>query len=40
MGGSLFEQAAFLFLEAVVMALYLEAVEDMGSVPPRHAVIE
>jgi 6-phospho-3-hexuloisomerase len=40
MGGSLFEQSAFLFLEAVVMALYLEAVEDMGSVSPRHAVIE
>jgi len=39
MSGSLFEQASFLLLEAVVQALYQDAV-DMGSVSPLHAVIE
>lgn len=39
MAGSLFEQASFLLLEAIVLALYQDAV-DMGSVSPRHAVIE
>ena len=40
MSGSLFEQSSFLFLEAVVLALYQEAMEIIGSVSPRHAVIE
>jgi len=40
MAGSLFEQSTFLFLEAVVLALYLEAMDVIGSVSPRHAVIE
>ena len=39
MAGSLFEQASFLLLEAIVLALYQDAV-DMGRVSPRHAVIE
>ena len=39
MSGSLFEQASFLFLEAIVMALYQHAM-DVDSVSPRHAVIE
>ena len=39
MSGSLFEQASFLLLEAVVLALYQETI-DMGSVSPRHALIE
>jgi len=39
MSGSLFEQASFLLLEAIVQALYQDAV-DMGSVSPLHAVIE
>ncbi len=39
MSGSLFEQASFLVLEAIILALYQDAV-DMGSVSPRHAVIE
>jgi 6-phospho-3-hexuloisomerase len=39
MSGSLFEQTSFLLLEAVVLVLYQDAV-DMGSVSPRHAVIE
>jgi 6-phospho-3-hexuloisomerase len=40
MAGSLFEQSSFLLLEAVVLALYQEAIEVVGSVSPRHAVIE
>jgi 6-phospho-3-hexuloisomerase len=40
MAGSLFEQAAFLFLEAVVLKLYQESKEDVGPLSPRHAVIE
>ena len=39
MSGSLFEQASFLLMEAIVLALYEDAIE-MGSVSPRHAVIE
>lgn len=39
MAGSLFEQSSFLLFEAIVLALYQEAI-DMGSVSPRHAVIE
>ncbi len=39
MSGSLFEQASFLLMEAIVLALYQDAI-DMGSVSPRHAVIE
>lgn len=40
MSGSLFEQSAFLLLEAIVLALYQEATDVLGSVSPRHAVIE
>ena len=40
MAGSLFEQAAFLFLEAVVLKLYLESDKDVGPLSPLHAVIE
>jgi len=40
MAGSLFEQSAFLFLEAVVLELYLHRKKDIGSVSSRHAVIE
>ncbi len=39
MSGSLFEQASFLLLEAVVLVLYQDWI-DMGSVSPLHAVIE
>lgn len=39
MAGSLFEQSSFLLLEAIVLALYQDAI-DMGTVSPRHAVIE
>jgi 6-phospho-3-hexuloisomerase len=39
MSGSLFEQASFLLFEAVVLALYQDAI-DMDRVSPRHAVIE
>jgi 6-phospho-3-hexuloisomerase len=39
MSGSLFEQASFLLLEAIIQVLYQDAV-DMGTVSPRHAVIE
>lgn len=39
MSGSLFEQASFLLLEAVVLALYQDAI-DIGSVSSLHAVIE
>ena len=38
--GSLFEQSAFLFLEAVVLKLYQTRKKDVGSVSSRHAVIE
>ncbi len=40
MAGSLFEQSAFLFLEAVVSNIYQTRKKDVGSVSPRHAVIE
>jgi len=40
MAGSLFEQSAFLFLEAVVLELYLQRKKDIGSISSRHAVIE
>lgn len=39
MSGSLFEQASFLLLEAIVLALYHDSI-DMGRVSPLHAVIE
>lgn len=38
--GSLFEQSAFIFLEAVVLALYQEKLEETGSFDELHAVIE
>jgi 6-phospho-3-hexuloisomerase len=40
MAGSLFEQSAFLFLEAVVLMIYQTRKNDIGSVSSRHAVIE
>ena len=40
MAGSLFEQSAFLFLEAVVLELYQQRKQDVGSISSRHAVIE
>jgi 6-phospho-3-hexuloisomerase len=40
MAGSLFEQCAFLFFEAVVLTLYQERLREDGSVPQLHAVIE
>lgn len=40
MAGSLFEQSAFLFFEAVVSKLYQTQKEDVGRVSSRHAIIE
>jgi 6-phospho-3-hexuloisomerase len=40
MAGSLFEQAAFLFLEALILNLYQENDRGVGPLSPRHAVIE
>jgi 6-phospho-3-hexuloisomerase len=40
MAGSLFEQSAFLFLEAVVLMKYQTRKKDVGNVSSRHAVIE
>ena len=40
LAGSLFEQAAFLFLEAVVLKIYQTRNKDIESVSSRHAVIE
>jgi len=40
MAGSLFEQAAFIFLEALVLNLYQESDKDVGPLSPLHAVIE
>ncbi len=40
MAGSLFEQTAFLFLEAVVLDIYQQRKTDIGSISSRHAVIE
>ncbi len=39
MSGSLFEQASFFLMEAIVLALYQDSI-DMDSVSPRHAVVE
>lgn len=38
--GSLFEQSAFLFLEAVVLGLYQEKTEEIADFLLKHAVIE
>jgi 6-phospho-3-hexuloisomerase len=40
MAGSLFEQSAFLFLEAVVLKIYQTQTKNIRSVSSRHAVIE
>ena len=40
MAGSLFEQAAFIFLEALVLKLYQASDKDVGPLSPLHAVIE
>ena len=40
MAGSLFEQSAFLFLEAMVLKFYQTLKKDIGSVSSRHTVIE
>jgi 6-phospho-3-hexuloisomerase len=40
MAGSLFEQSAFLYLEAVVLKIYQTRKKDVGSVSSRHAIIE
>lgn len=40
MAGSLFEQSAFLFLEAVVLKIFQTPKKNVGSVSSRHAVIE
>jgi hypothetical protein len=40
MAGSLFEQSAFLFLEAVILKMYQTRKKEVGSVSSRHAVIE
>jgi len=40
MAGSLFEQSAFLFFEAVVSKLYQTQKKDVGRVSSRHAIIE
>jgi 6-phospho-3-hexuloisomerase len=40
MAGSLFEQSAFLFLEAVALKIYQTRKKDIGSLSSRHAVIE
>jgi 6-phospho-3-hexuloisomerase len=40
MAGSLFEQSAFIFLEAVILALQQEGLEAVDRLSPRHAVIE
>jgi len=40
MGGSLFEQAVFIFLEAIILTLHQEKLEGVDSFSPRHAVIE
>ena len=40
MAGSLFEQAAFLFLEALVLNLYQKNDKNVGPLSPLHAVIE
>jgi len=40
MAGSLFEQASFIFLEAVVLALYQKNTNKLESFSDLHAVIE
>jgi 6-phospho-3-hexuloisomerase len=40
MAGSLFEQSAFLFLEAVVLMIYQTRKKDVKNVSSRHAIIE
>jgi hypothetical protein len=40
MAGSLFEQAAFIFLEAIILILQQEGLGRVDSLSPRHAVIE
>lgn len=40
MAGSLFEQSAFLFLEAVISKLYQTEKKNVGGVSSRHAIIE
>ena len=40
MGGSLFEQAVFIFLEAIILTLHQERLEEVDSFSPKHAVIE
>ena len=40
MAGSLFEQSAFLFFEAIVLILYREKKEEVGRVSSRHTLIE
>ncbi len=40
MSGSLFEQSAFIFLEAAVFMIYMTKKEKIGNVSPRHTVIE
>jgi 6-phospho-3-hexuloisomerase len=40
MAGSLFEQSAFLFLEAIVLKIYQKRKKSVGSVSSRHTVIE
>ena len=40
MAGSLFEQSAFLFLEAIVLEIYQKRKIYIGSVSSRHTVIE
>ena len=40
MAGSLFEQAAFIFLEAIILTLHQERLAGVDTFSPRHAVIE
>jgi len=40
MAGSLFEQSAFLFFEAMISKLYQTQKKDVGRVSSRHAIIE
>jgi 6-phospho-3-hexuloisomerase len=40
MAGSLFEQSAFFFLEAIVLKIYQKRKQNVGSVSSRHTVIE
>ena len=40
MAGSLFEQSAFLFLEAVILDLFRQKEKEVGRLSARHATIE